>query len=70
VFREAGMQVPPVIMSCPSLSPVCCHKRPLKEEEGLLTFLAFVFWDFTLGFLVWEAFGRKRIIEGKMLKRG
>jgi hypothetical protein len=30
--------------------------------------LALAFWGFTLGFLVWEAFGRKRIIEGKMLK--
>jgi hypothetical protein len=45
---------------------------------------AFEYWEeaFTLGLLVWEAFGRekellkgkiaegKRIVEGKMLKRG
>jgi hypothetical protein len=47
-------------------------KGPLKEGWGLF---AFAFWGFTLGF--W-AFGllkgktaeRKRIFEGKMLKRG
>jgi hypothetical protein len=79
------MQVSPVTMSHPSLwlHPVCCCKRPLKEEEGLLPFgtlpwafglfawlLAFYFggflplnyWEeaFTLGLLVWEAFGREK----------
>jgi hypothetical protein len=49
-------------MSHPSpwLHPVCCYKRPLKEEEGLLLFAAFAFWGFTLGFLTWEAFGREK----------
>jgi hypothetical protein len=84
VFREAGMQVSPVTMSCPSLwlHPVCCCKRPLKGEKGLLPFVAllwdiglfawflafcfggdfiFEYWeeDFTLGLLVWEAFGKE-----------
>jgi hypothetical protein len=64
--------------------PVCCYKRPLKEEEGLLPFgallwafglldfllwafcfgglFAFEYWEeaFTLGLLVWEAFGRDK----------
>jgi hypothetical protein len=69
-FREAGMQVSPVTMSCPSpkaSAPLCLPlfiKGPLKEEEGLLLF-AFGFWFgglfglwldfFALGFLVWEA---------------
>jgi hypothetical protein len=49
VFGEAGMQVSPVTMSCPSpwLHPVCCYKRPLKEEEGLLPFGALL-WAFGL----------------------
>jgi hypothetical protein len=33
-------------------------------KEGLRLF-AFAFGGFTLGLLVWEAFGRERIIEGK-----
>jgi hypothetical protein len=64
VFREVGMQVSPVTMSCPSpwCYPVCCYKRPfLKEEEGLLLF---AFGSCLLGlyfdFLVWEAFGREK----------
>jgi hypothetical protein len=76
VFREAGMEVSPVAMSCPSpwLHPVCHCKRPLKEEERLLPFGAllwafcfgglftFEYWEeaFTLGLLVWEAFGREK----------
>jgi hypothetical protein len=112
VFGEAGMQVSPVAMSCPSpwLHPVCCYKRPLKEEEGLLPFGALL-WAF--GLFAWllalvsflplnigkKLFGfcflgiyfgpfsvgsfwkgkellkgkiseGKRIVEGKMLKRG
>jgi hypothetical protein len=61
VFREAGTQVSPVTMSRPSprLYPVCGYKRPLKEEGGLLL-SAFGFGGFTLGFLVWEAFGREK----------
>jgi hypothetical protein len=72
-------------MSPPSpwLHPVCCYKRPLKQEEGLLLWglyfglldfllgfwifflgklLAFEYWEeaFTLGLLVWEAFGREK----------
>jgi hypothetical protein len=67
VFREAGTQFSPVAMSRPSLwrHPVCCYKRPLKEEKGLLLFGLFAFWGFTLGFwtfclafgfLLWGAF--------------
>jgi hypothetical protein len=61
VFREAGVQVSPVAMSHPSLwlHLVCCYKRPLKEEEGLFAF-SFCLWGFTLGFLMWEAFGRAK----------
>jgi hypothetical protein len=74
VFREAGMQVSPVAMSRPSLwlHPVCCYKRPLKEEEGLSLFafgsclLGFYFGLFGVGSF-WKG---ERIIEGKMLKRG
>jgi hypothetical protein len=63
------MQVSPVAMSCPSpwFHSVCWYKRPLEEEEGLLAFgallwafWAFAFGGFTLGFLVWEAFGREK----------
>jgi hypothetical protein len=69
VFREAEMQVSPVTVSHPSpwLHPVCCYKRSLKEEEGLLLFsfgglFAFEYWEetFTLGLLVWEAFEREK----------
>jgi hypothetical protein len=49
VFGEAGTQVSPVAMShlSPWLHPVCCYKRPLKEEEGLLPFGALL-WAFGL----------------------
>jgi hypothetical protein len=68
--------------------PVCCYKRPLKEEEGLYCFcllgLYFGLLGFLLGFftlnigknlLLWafwcgKLLEGKRIIEGKMLKRG
>jgi hypothetical protein len=89
-------------MSRPSpwLHPVCCYKRPLKEEEGLLL-LTFAFWGFTLGFwafglfawllafwfgglfafeyweeaftlglLVWEAFGREKNCRRENAKEG
>jgi hypothetical protein len=64
VFREAGTQVSPVTMSCPSpwLPPVCCYKRPLKEEEGLFVFWGFYFGPFGVGSF-WKG---KRIIKGKI----
>jgi hypothetical protein len=46
------------------LHPVCCYKRHLKEEEGLLVLLlAFMalLWAFWCGKLL----EGKRIIEGK-----
>jgi hypothetical protein len=67
VFKEAGMQVSPVTMSHPSpwLHPICCSKRPLKEEEGLLLFgflpLEALLWTFWCGKLL----EGKRNIEGK-----
>jgi hypothetical protein len=60
-------------MSRPSLwlHPVCCYKRPLKEEEGLFAFWGFYFGPFGVGSF-WK--GKKllkgKIAEGKMLKRG
>jgi hypothetical protein len=62
VFREAGTQVSPVEMSHPSpwLYPVCCYKRPLKEEEGILP-LGALLWTFWCGKLL----EGKIIIEGK-----
>jgi hypothetical protein len=62
VFREAGMQVSPVTMShhSPWCHPVHCYKRPLKEEERLLLFVALL-WAFWCGKLL----EGKRIIEGK-----
>jgi hypothetical protein len=66
VFREAGTQVSPVTMSCPSpwLHPVCCYKRPL--EKGVLLLLAFgsLLWAFWCGKLL----EGKRITEEKILK--
>jgi hypothetical protein len=55
-------------MSHPSpwLHPVCCYKRSLQEEEGL----AFAFWGFTLGILVWEAFGREKSYGRENAKEG
>jgi hypothetical protein len=49
VRREAGRKVSPVNNVTPSSQcrPVCCYKRPLKEEEGLLLF---AFWGLVLGF--------------------
>jgi hypothetical protein len=87
VFREAGTQVSPVTMSLPSSwrHPVCCYKRPLKEDEALLPFgalfraLGLFAWLLALNIgkklLLWAFwFGKllegKRIIEGKILKRG
>jgi hypothetical protein len=74
VFREAGMQVSPVTMSHPSLwlHPACCCKRPLKEEEGHFAFCILLF---PFGALLWAFWCKKllegkRIVEGKMLKRG
>jgi hypothetical protein len=65
-------------MSFPSpwRHPVCCYKRSLKEEEGLLPFAALAFWNFTLGFFgmghFWKGkeLWKGKIAEGKMLKRG
>jgi hypothetical protein len=72
VFREAGTQISPVTMSCPSLRTSALPglllfiKGWLKEGLGIL---AFGFWGFTLGFwafglFVWHLEGR-RIIEEK-----
>jgi hypothetical protein len=46
--------ISPVAMSCPSLllHPVCCYKRPLREEEGLLPFEALL-WAFGLFAWLW-----------------
>jgi hypothetical protein len=70
------MQVSPVTKSglFQCLHPVCCYKRPLKEEQGFCLLgaliwafcfeglFAFECWEetFTLGLLVWEAFGREK----------
>jgi hypothetical protein len=66
------------VMPSPWLHFVCCYKRPLKEEEGLLLFGLFdwllalsigkklLLWAFWCGKLL----EGKRIIKGKMLKRG
>jgi hypothetical protein len=83
VFREAGMQVSPVAMPHPSpwLHPVCCYKRPLKEEEGMLLFgaLLWAFGHFALGdflplnlekkLLLW-AFWCGKFLEGKIIIEG
>jgi hypothetical protein len=65
VFKEAGMQVSPVAMSRPSLwlHPVCCYKRPLKEEEGLLVFA----FGFCLLGLYFGFFGVGSFWKGKEL---
>jgi hypothetical protein len=72
------MQVSPVTLSCPSpwLHPVCCYKRPLKEEEGLLFFAALLwaffgvgsFWKGGVKLLKGKLAEEKRIVEGKMVK--
>jgi hypothetical protein len=61
VFIKTGTLVSPVTMSRPSpwLHPVCCYKRPLKEEEGLLLLV-----------LYFGLFGVGSFLERKMLKRG
>jgi hypothetical protein len=63
VFREAGQQVSPVAMSCPSpwLHPVCCYKRPLKEKEGLFCLLGLHFRLFGVGSF-WKG---KELLKGK-----
>jgi hypothetical protein len=43
-------------MPLPVATPICCYKRPLKGEEGLLPF-GDLLWAFWCG-----------IIEGKILK--
>jgi hypothetical protein len=55
-------------MSCPSpwLHPVCCYKRPLKGEEGLLPLGLYGVGRFWKGKELWKG----KIAEGKMLKRG
>jgi hypothetical protein len=68
MFREAGTQVSPVAMSCPSLlCPVCCYKRPLKEEKVLFAWL----FAFVLGkkLLLW-AFWCGKLLEGKRIVEG
>jgi hypothetical protein len=63
----------PVAMSHPSpwLHPVCCYKRPLKEEDGLLPF-GILFWafgvlDFLLGFWLFAVGGFLPLNIGKKL---
>jgi hypothetical protein len=53
----------PVALSCPSLwlHPVCCYKRPLKKEKGILL-LGVLLWAFWCGKLL----EGKRIVEGKI----
>jgi hypothetical protein len=78
------MQVSPVAISHPSqwLQPVCCYRRPLKEEEGLLPFgaLLWAFGLFALGcFLplnIWKKklllgdFWCGKLLEGKRIVEG
>jgi hypothetical protein len=60
-------------MSRPSpwLHPVCCCKRPLKEEKGLLPFGALL-WalDFLLGFWLFALGGFLPLNIGKKLYFG
>jgi hypothetical protein len=71
VFREEGVQVSPDAMSHPSLwlPTVCCYKRPLKEEEGLLPFggIYFGLLDFLLGFWLFALGGFLPLNIGKKL---
>jgi hypothetical protein len=69
VVREAGTQVSPVAMSSPFpwLHPACCYKRPLKEEEGPLLS---AFGALLRAFWCRKLLEGKRIVKGKMLKRG
>jgi hypothetical protein len=84
-FREAGMQVSPVTMSCPSLRtavPPCLPldiKDSLKKNLRFFALRAFALWLFALGFLpeafvfgflMWVALEGKRIIEGKRIAEG
>jgi hypothetical protein len=65
VFSETGTQVSPVTMShlSPWLHPVCCYKRLLKDEEGLLAFgsLLWIFGSFDVG-RFWKG---KELLKGK-----
>jgi hypothetical protein len=84
VFREAGTQVSPVAMPHPSLwpHPVCCYKRPLKEEEWFLLFGALLWafgWLFVLGGFLPLNIGKKlllwsfwcgKLLEGKRIAEG
>jgi hypothetical protein len=64
VFREAGTQVSPVTMSCPSLwlHPVCCYKRLLEKEEG---FLLSALGDLLGLFGVGNSWKGKELLKGK-----
>jgi hypothetical protein len=72
-FREAGMQVSPVIMSHPKNRCSTLFTTGYKRftEGGHQAFglrlLVFALGLFALGFLMWEAFGRERTSEGKIL---
>jgi hypothetical protein len=64
-FREAGVQVSPATMSCPSLrasAPPClpwAYKRTPEGGRGTFGF-GFCFWvfrDFLIGFLLGFGFG-------------
>jgi hypothetical protein len=53
--------------SCCNVTPLPCPAlfAAIKDPEGgkrafCFPLLAFAFWGFTFGFLVWEAFGREK----------
>jgi hypothetical protein len=67
-----GAQVSPVTMSHPLLwlHPVCCCKRPLKEEEGILL-LELYFGLFGVGsFWKGKELLKGKIAEGKRIVEG
>jgi hypothetical protein len=72
VFREAGMQVSPATMSCPSpraSAPPCLPlgiRGLLKEDiKPLLEAFAFCFGLLALAFLCGRLLEGKRLLKGK-----
>jgi hypothetical protein len=76
------MSRPSLNAAPPCLQLFIYKNKTLREEKGILP-LAFHFgvllwlllWDmrlspFALDFLVWEAFGREKIAEGKEIAKG
>jgi hypothetical protein len=60
----------PLPVNCCSTLFTTGYKRPPEDGRGAFAF-AFGFYLLLWGFLVWEAFGREKISEGKkLLKRG